>query len=647
MTSIVANQPSVGGTNGTTGSPGRSTGSPTGAGAGIEVDSEMLMFHVNIVCLILLGVLTLVRLPHAFGLFSSKEWLGSQFLRQVSTRPTVRRLATQDIYSPTSTPKGRGYTGYGSSDDSHMYAQPALRLTEKGTPTTIRFPTNIPVTWFMTLRPILSPLRSRVMPGFSVAQAFVVVMYFYAMVYAVFFQSNIITDSNRTGWIAVSQLPLVFAFAQKNSIPGGLIGYGYEKLNFLHRFAGRIVVLTTNIHTFHWVYKWSLAGTFSTKLKQPSNMWALIATCCFNLIFLFSTAYWRQKAYTLFLSSHIIGFSLVLPAIYMHKKSTFPYVVTAAVLFAVDHLLRVVKTRCSTAFLRPIPELGLTRVEIPGINAGWRAGQHVRLRVVSSGMGLLGWAENHPFTVANISNTEEGMVLLCKESGDWTRRLEKIAKSSTHEGTIGRQVKVMVEGPYGGTQRTIFSSFSGALFVVGGSGITFALSLIQDLIQKDLEGNCRVKVIELIWIVKDPACLTPLLSTFSNLIKMSAFIPVRISVFYTRAPTGQQPSFFESVTDGPYIGKAPSFKVQPQHLPPGITLSPGRPRIVNFINLTLQRIIALRSSSQNDVKLTGLIIGVCGPLSLADDVAKAVSNAEVSQRDHAGGIEVSEETFGW
>lgn len=122
---------------------------------------------------------------------------------------------------------------------------------------------------------------------------------------------------------------------------------------------------------------------------------------------------------------------------------------------------------------------------------------------------------------------------------------------------------------------------------------------------------------------------------------------MRISVFYTRAPTGQQPSFFESVTDRPYVGKAQTFKVQPQYLPPGITLSPGRPRIVNFINLTLQRAIALRSSSQNDIKLTGVIVGVCGPLALADDVAKAVANVEVTRRDHAGGIEVCEETFGW
>lgn len=50
----------------------------------------------------------------------------------------------------------------------------------------------------------------------------------------------------------------------------------------------------------------------------------------------------------------------------------------------------------------------------------------------------------------------------------------------------------------------MFNSFSGAMFVAAGSGITFALGAIQDLVQKDLRGESRVKVIELVWIVSDP-----------------------------------------------------------------------------------------------------------------------------------------------
>jgi hypothetical protein len=43
---------------------------------------------------------------------------------------------------------------------------------------------------------------------------------------------------------------------------------------------------------------------------------------------------------------------------------------------------------------------------------------------------------------------------------------------------------------------------------VGGSGITFALSVVQDLIQKDLEGKSKVKVIDVIWTVQDPGIIT-------------------------------------------------------------------------------------------------------------------------------------------
>jgi len=49
----------------------------------------------------------------------------------------------------------------------------------------------------------------------------------------------------------------------------------------------------------------------------------------------------------------------------------------------------------------------------------------------------------------------------------------------------------------------MFASYSAAVFVVGGSGITFALSTVQELVQRDLEGSSRVKVIELIWCIQD------------------------------------------------------------------------------------------------------------------------------------------------
>lgn len=87
----------------------------------------------------------------------------------------------------------------------------------------------------------------------------------------------------------------------------------------------------------------------------------------------------------------------------MHTSAAAPYVWMAVGIYLVDRIIRALKTRYTTARLTAIPDMGMTRVEIPTINAGWRSGQHVRLQVLSKGMGRLGWAEVHPFTVASVS----------------------------------------------------------------------------------------------------------------------------------------------------------------------------------------------------------------------------------------------------
>ncbi|KAF9266857.1 hypothetical protein L218DRAFT_955963 [Marasmius fiardii PR-910] len=303
-------------------------------------------------------------------------------------------------------------------------------------------------------------------------------------------------------------------------------------------------------------------------------------------------------------------------------------------MYILDLLLRATKTRIATARIRALPQLGLTRVEIPEINAGWRAGQHVRLRVVSGGMGLLGWSEIHPFTIASCAQTPEGMVLMCKKAGNWTAKLYSLANrlsSSSIEDGHERQstVRVMIEGPYGGTGHRMFSSFSSAVFIVGGSGITFALSSIQEIINADNAGNSRVKVIELVWVVQDPSALLPLLPSFTSLVRSSAFAPLRISVFYTRASVGKFPfpeDFFRSTR---------------------LSLSPGRPKIDTILEASVGRLVGpdatLARSEKDRDGLCGMIVGVCGPVQLADGVFEAARRVDGTRRDLVGGIEVHEE----
>lgn len=195
-------------------------------------------------------------------------------------------------------------------------------------------------------------------------------------------------------------------------------------------------------------------------------------------------------------------------ALCFHFPVAIPWAIATASVYAYDHTMRLVKTRFSKATLTPIPELGMTRIVIPRVNAGWRAGQHVRLRVFSSGMGLMGWSEVHPFTIASTGVGADGMVLMCKKAGGWTTRLYNTANTpgvSEEKGLCRKsEAIVMLEGPYGGVGHTMINAFSGAMFVAGGSGITFPLAAMQDLVEKNIQGRSRVRAIYLVWCIQDP-----------------------------------------------------------------------------------------------------------------------------------------------
>ncbi|KAL0576626.1 hypothetical protein V5O48_005356 [Marasmius crinis-equi] len=585
-----------------------------------DEQSYRLLYHIDLLFVAAFALLFLLRLPRLLTRFwSPSELRDGLFLHHQSLR-TRRRIHFNAERGPnhrdlsTDNSHNRGYT-----------PRSARRVGEKGYPVEPSYPPHV-LPYPVSLRPVVERLRKRIAPGISVANMLLMVTYFVVLLYPAFYKANPFGTPDRYGWIAVAQYPFVVALAGKNNLLGILLGLGYEKLNFMHRFIGRVIVLAANIHGLGYLYQWTILGIAKSALKAPTAYWGLIALICLDFLYFFSTPFWRNKAYRIFLSTHIFSMILLVPSTLLHKVIMAPYVYAMLGLALFDWLLRVLRSRWTTAVIRPLPELGVAHVEIPHLNAGWRAGQHVRLRVLSGGMGFLGWTEVHPFTIASIPNGPEGVVLLCKKAGDWTERLYELAKSGGYRDHEGTKVKVWVEGPYGGPGHMMFASYSAAVFVAGGSGITFALSAAQDLIRKDVEGHSRVKVIELVWSVPDPAALVPLLPILTSMVQQSVFTPIRISVFYTRAPTGQFPfseEFFRSIS---------------------LTLSPGRPKISKIIEGAITKTVALGSEEfKEQGRISGLAIGVCGPEEMVEGVFEEVAKVDPTRRDQVGGIEVHEE----
>lgn len=80
-----------------------------------------------------------------------------------------------------------------------------------------------------------------------------VIAYYVTIILCIVLNAELIDNPNRAGFLAIAQLPPVFLLATKNSPLAILTTRGYEKLNYLHRWCSRGVLLAAAIHGSLWI----------------------------------------------------------------------------------------------------------------------------------------------------------------------------------------------------------------------------------------------------------------------------------------------------------------------------------------------------------------------------------------------------------
>ncbi|KAI0055968.1 hypothetical protein BV25DRAFT_1668797 [Artomyces pyxidatus] len=608
------------------------------------LDVFKFVFHIDLLLLGLFAVYVLSTLPRALARFSRpSELLDGLFIRtgyQPVSIAHVRRQSTRT--------HRRVRTIRQPSEDEHTVVSHAyvMHASSSAAPTASTAPMRVP-RWTTLVHPLMAyALNYRVSPGLSIGKLVTLSIYFGINLYAGIYRSNPFTDPIRTGYVAMSQVPIVVALAGKNNWLSWACGVGYEKLNYIHRFAGYVIVLALNVHTVGYLYMWSLNGTMRSEFHNPKFIAALVATSALDILAIGSTSFVRQKMYTLFLSIHIVGVNVFLVATYFHSHTTLPYILTGLGLYVCDHIIRLFKTRFPTALLSAEPHLnsGSSHLYFPTLTKGWRAGQHVRIRVVSPGRrSWVGWwaawlvGHARPFTIASAANGH-GMELIVKKHGVWTHQLFDMAvdDGDSEKGRKGkgsrnlvREVRVLVEGPYSGPGNTLFTAYSGALLVAGGSGITYVLSILDDILQKHAQGRSRLRAIELIWAITDPDSLTSILPALTSLMRPRpsphASLAIRLTVHHTRA--------------SPHTRRLPG----PGSLPAGVYLRPGRPDIPAVLRNTIESVLAAYDGGHHGEAPSGIVVGTCGPLGLADEVTRAVGKVRWKPWKDVGGVETVDE----
>lgn len=327
------------------------------------------------------------------------------------------------------------------------------------------------------------------------------------------------SDYKRTGAIAMAQTPIVIALGVRGNLIGLLLGKSYDHLRIIHKVSGRVVFLCGVIHSCFFINTWLQQGVLASASTSTVGVTGYVAFAALLLIFITSLPIVRRWAYNFFHICHFIGIIAFLAGLGAHVIYAVPWCIAAGVLYGASMVIQVLKTRVATAELVALNGCATTVVTVPGITTGWRPGQHVRLRV--KGLGATKLAEAHPFTIASAADCG-GLVLLAKSAGDWTSALYDFASAGgeldAEVGVFKRRARVAIEGPYGGLGNTLPNAFSSVLVMAGGSGISHALGLAQDLVSRSPSGAVRARSVDLVWVVRTEAHARAIMPTLLSLV---------------------------------------------------------------------------------------------------------------------------------
>ena len=121
------------------------------------------------------------------------------------------------------------------------------------------------------------------------------------------------------------------------------------------------------------------------------------------------------------------------------------------------------------------------------------------------------------------------------------------------------------------------------------------------------------------------------------------YATLNISVSYTRCFAAPSSGSGSGSASG---GHSPADRVAKmlERLPPGLSVTPGRPKLQSLLASVVDRACMLfHGGRENRGAPAGVLVAVCGPLGLAEDVRRAVRGIEPERRRRAGGVELHDE----
>ncbi|KAL1598964.1 hypothetical protein SLS60_008109 [Paraconiothyrium brasiliense] len=313
--------------------------------------------------------------------------------------------------------------------------------------------------------------------------------------------------ANRVGVLSFANLPLLILYSSRNNFLLWVTDWSHSTFLLLHRWVAGVATVQAILHSIIYLRLRIEAHTHAEESKLPYWIWGIVGTLSMSLLLPSSVLYIRQKAYELFLASHVALSVLTIVGCYYHILFRFAHqwgyeswIWAAMAVWGFDRILRMLRMARNglrSAVVTKVDD-DYVRVDVPDVAATGHAYLY---------FPTLTWRvwENHPFSVASTATPQyvpKSKSLVDEESVPYRKDEIKVSTTaassngSTHgpaklgltfflrrQGGLTQHLlsrvslPVFVESSYGTHVDT--SHLPHLVCIVGGIGITAVLPYLR------------------------------------------------------------------------------------------------------------------------------------------------------------------------
>ncbi|GMM35110.1 hypothetical protein DASC09_024350 [Saccharomycopsis crataegensis] len=290
--------------------------------------------------------------------------------------------------------------------------------------------------------------------------------------------------ADRSGIIALDNVPILILLAGRNSILTWFTGLPYSSLIVYHKWISRGMVFNALIHSFLYLVISCENGTLGSSMRESYFIWGVIATLFGVAIILQAVHFLRSRWYETFLIIHIIFASIFLIGMINHclEVGWIGYTVASISLWALDRLIRLIrilKFGIQKATIKLVGDTTL-QLSVPKSCLKPYPGCYV---FVYFWLPTTFW-QSHPFCVIESVTDDNEVSIFIQVKEGITKKLYNYVQNCPNQAA---KVNVSLEGPYGVYYN--LEKYKTILFFAGGTGIPGPFYHLENIIRGTRKNN--------------------------------------------------------------------------------------------------------------------------------------------------------------